>query len=95
MSFNKSIQLGLCCLNTELREKKVPVFASRTMTQKKLLQLGEEEGVKEIKKRSYQNLLDIIEMMHWNENNGIKVFIFSSEIQFFQIKQIQKLNVMV
>ena len=80
MSLNKSIQLGLCCLNTELREKKVPVFASRTMTQKKLLQLGEEEGVKEIKKRSYQNLLDIIEMMHWNEKNGIKVFRLSSEI---------------
>ena len=80
MSSNKSIQLGLCCLNTELRGQKKSIFASRTMTQKKLLQIGEEEGVKEIKKRAYQNLLDIIEMMHWNEKNGIKVFRLSSEI---------------
>ena len=80
MSENREVQLGLCCLNTVLRAQKPTVYASRTMTQKKLLQVGEEIGVTEIKKRAYQNCLDIIEMMHWNEQNGIKVFRLSSEI---------------
>ncbi len=80
MSFNRDIQLGLCCLNSELKLKKPAVYASRTMTQKKLLEIGEEKGVDEIKKRSIQNLKDILELMHWNEENGIKVFRLSSEI---------------
>ena len=29
MSENKSIQLGLCCLNTQLRGQKPPIFCSR------------------------------------------------------------------
>ena len=90
MSSNHAIQLGLCCLNTELRGQKKSIFASRSMTQKKLLEVGQEEGIKEIKKRSYQNLLDIIEMMHWNEKNGIKVFRLSSEI--FPHKTNPKIN---
>ena len=90
MSSNHAIQLGLCCLNTELRGQKKSIFASRSMTQKKLLEVGQEEGIKEIKKRAYQNLLDIIEMMHWNEKNGIKVFRLSSEI--FPHKTNPKIN---
>ena len=31
MSKNKPIQLGLCCLNTILRNQRFPVFASRKM----------------------------------------------------------------
>ena len=31
MSVNKPVQLGLCCLNTQLRKQKPPVFASRKM----------------------------------------------------------------
>ena len=27
----KPVQLGLCCLNTELRAQKPPIFCSRTM----------------------------------------------------------------
>lgn len=90
MSINKEIQLGLCCLNTELRDQKPSIYGSRTMTQKKLLEIGEEEGVREIKKRSYQNLLDIMTMMHWNEEHGIKVFRLSSEI--FPHKTNPKIN---
>jgi UV DNA damage endonuclease len=90
MSKNKPIQLGLCCLNTELRGQKVSIFASRTMTQKKLLEIGEEKGVKEIKKRVYLNLIDLIKMIHWNEKNGIKVFRLSSEI--FPHKTNTKIN---
>lgn len=80
MSIHKSIQLGLCCMNTELRNLKPPIYASRSITQKKVLEIGQQEGVKIIKERAYQNILDIIKLMEWNEENGIKVFRLSSEI---------------
>jgi hypothetical protein len=31
MSENKSIQLGLCCINTFLRNQKPPIYASRRL----------------------------------------------------------------
>ena len=31
MSCDLDVQLGLCCLNTELRVKKPPIFASRSI----------------------------------------------------------------
>ena len=31
MSQNGAIQLGLCCLNITMREKKTPVFSSRSI----------------------------------------------------------------
>ena len=46
MSINKSIQLGLCCLNIELREQKPTVFSSRRVTLKTL----EEKGINNLKK---------------------------------------------
>lgn len=40
MSENKPIQLGLCCLNTQLRSQKPSVFASRTIILKTLADKG-------------------------------------------------------
>jgi hypothetical protein len=40
MSENKSIQLGLCCINTLLRAQKPPVYASRRMIVKSVLEKG-------------------------------------------------------
>ena len=31
MSQERPVQLGLCCMNTTLKENKVPVYASRRM----------------------------------------------------------------
>ena len=76
MSINKNIQLGLCCLNISLREKKPTVFSSRRVTLKTL----EEKGMDNLKKKIINNLNDVLKMMDWNENNGIKVFRLSSEI---------------
>ena len=47
MSVNKPIQLGLCCLNTELRDKKPPIFASRSV----ILRTFETKGVDHFKKK--------------------------------------------
>ena len=76
MSENKSIQLGLCCLNIELREKKPTIFSSRRVTLKTL----EEKGVDNLKNKIINNLKDVLKMIQWNEYNGIKVFRLSSEI---------------
>ena len=40
MSENKSIQLGLCCLNTVLRKQKPPIFASRKMIMRTIKEQG-------------------------------------------------------
>ena len=76
MSDNKQIQLGLCCLNTILRQQRPTVFASRKM----IIRSVREKGIAVLKIKIKQNLKDILTMMDWNEANGIKVFRLSSEI---------------
>jgi len=76
MSINKDIQLGLCCLNIVLKEKKPTIFSSRRVTLKTL----KEKGIDNLKKKIINNLEDVLKMMDWNEENGIKVFRLSSEI---------------
>lgn len=76
MSINKPVQLGLCCLNTQLRAQKPPVFSSRKM----IIRTIEEQGIEVLKEKIIQNLKDVLVMMDWNEKNGIKVFRLSSEL---------------
>jgi len=76
MSQNKPIQLGICCINTILRGQKPPVFASRKM----IIRTVEEQGIDVLKEKIIQNLKDVLTMMDWNEQNGIKVFRLSSEM---------------
>ena len=72
----RPIQLGLCCLNTELRARKPSVFASRTVILKTLA----DKGVDFLKEKILQNLRDVLTIMDWNEENGIKVYRLSSEM---------------
>lgn len=76
MSDNKPVQLGLCCLNTILRAQKPTVFGSRKM----IIRSVKEKGIDALKEKILQNLQDILTMMDWNEQNGIKVFRLSSEL---------------
>lgn len=77
MSENKPIQLGLVCLNTVLRaQKPFSVFASRKM----IIRTVKEKGIAQLKAKITQNLKDVLTMMDWNEENGIKVFRLSSEL---------------
>ena len=75
-SNNLPVQLGLCCLNTILRAQKPPVFASRKM----IIRTVEEQGIDVLKQKIIENLKDVLTMMDWNEENGIKVFRLSSEL---------------
>ena len=74
MSVPRNIQLGLCCLNTILREQKPPVFPSRNMIIKSI----EKQGIEVLKEKIRQNLKDVLTMIDWNEENGIRVFRLSS-----------------
>ena len=84
ISPNQPIQLGLCCMNITLKAKKPPIYASRTMTQKRLLELVETEGEKsainEVKRRILCNLDDLKKMIKWNESHRIKVFRITSDL---------------
>ena len=75
-SQNKPIQLGLCCLNTILRAQKPPVFASRSV----ILRTLKEKGIEHLKPKIIQNLQDVLTIMDWNEENGIKVYRLSSDM---------------
>lgn len=74
MSENKPVQLGLCCLNETLRAQKPTVFSSRSI----ILRTLHEQGVDFLKEKILRNLQDLLIMMEWNEQNGIKVFRLSS-----------------
>ena len=76
MSENKPVQLGLCCLNTTLKKQKPPVYSSRKI----IVRVVKERGIEELKRRILLNLEDLLKMIQWNEDNGIKVFRLSSEL---------------
>ena len=70
------INLGLCCMNTKLRTK--GVFSSRTCRLDTVKKEG--NGFEHLKKLSMQNLDDLLKLLDWNKENGIKVFRMSSEL---------------
>ena len=76
MSVNKTIQLGLCCINTTLRAQNPPIYPSRSVIMKTI----RESGIGHLKTKILYNLQDILLMMDWNEENGIKVFRLSSDM---------------
>ena len=72
--YKSRICLGLCCINTELRErKKFPVFNSRTCIRKNFT-------VEKAKELALQNVRDLPEMMIWNYENNINCFRLSSDM---------------
>jgi UV DNA damage endonuclease len=66
-----AIRLGLCCINSELREK--DIFCSRTMPRRTF-------SVDRARELALRNLDDAVRMMEWNAAHGIHVFRLSSDI---------------
>jgi len=71
----RNIQLGLCCINNGLRDRKI--FCSRRVT---LGTLKKDGGMDQLKQRAYQNCLDLITMIKWNAEHGIRVLRISSDL---------------
>lgn len=76
MSLNKSIQLGLCCINNTLRDKKPTIFCSRSM----IISSVEKHGIETLKEKIIENLKDLKKLIIWNEKHGIKVLRMSSSL---------------
>jgi UV DNA damage endonuclease len=72
--YKSRICLGLCCINTELRErKKYPVFNSRTCIRKNFT-------IEKAKELALENVRDLPEMMTWNYEHNINCFRLSSDM---------------
>lgn len=65
------IRLGLCCQNTELREKNI--FCSRTLIRKNFT-------LKKVQDLALKNIKDIEKLCEWNFKNNIYIFRISSDI---------------
>tara|TARA_X000000950_G_scaffold287778_1_gene401589 strand:- start:12099 stop:13007 length:909 start_codon:yes stop_codon:yes gene_type:complete len=63
-------------MNTTLKKQKPAVYASRKI----IVRIIDERGIEELKRRILLNLKDLLKMIEWNEQNGIKVFRLSSEL---------------
>lgn len=65
------LNLGLCCINTELRKKKI--FCSRSCIRKNFT-------VEKAKTLAIQNVKDIVKLIEWNRDNNIRCLRLSSDI---------------
>ena len=65
------VQLGLCCINSELRKRNI--FCSRTMIRKNFT-------IEKAKDAALKNIADIIPMCKWNYDHNIFVLRLSSDI---------------
>ncbi len=72
----KSVQLGLCCINTLLASQIPKVFCSRKPT----IQTIKKEGIKYLKNKALENCMDLEKMIHWNAKNGIRAMRISSDL---------------
>ena len=71
-----AIQLGLCCMVTELRDSKPPIFPSRRV----VIKTVEEKGIDVLKEKIVQNLEDTLTILDWCHKNNIRVYRMSSEL---------------
>ena len=71
---DSTVRLGLCCINTVLREQNI--FCSRTCR----LETFHKKGVEYIEGIIHENLKDLLRMLEWNEQHGIHLMRISSEI---------------
>jgi UV DNA damage endonuclease len=75
-----SIRLGYACINTNLRKgpAATSVFCSRTVVMDTLKKVGPDEGAKLCKEKALQNIADLLTILKWNEQHGIRLFRITS-----------------
>lgn len=73
--FNNNLRLGYACINTS-----VDYTCNRGVKMNTITKLGHDDGIKYIKSLVKQNLKDLLDILKWNQANGIKVFRITSEL---------------
>ena len=76
MRHDDPIRLGLCCINNTMRQKKPPIFSSRTCR----LATIKLKGIEHVKELCLQNIADTHAILHENVQMGIHAFRISSEV---------------
>jgi len=70
------MNLGYACINMTLGKQKPKVTTNRSMIKRTFL----EKGPKYAGELGYQNSLDLLTILEWNKENGIKLFRLSSDM---------------
>jgi len=71
-----NIDLGLCCINSALRKLKNSVFPNRTCR----LATAQNKGVSYVKELALQNVKDVLTLLDWNKEKGIRSYRMSSDM---------------
>lgn len=74
MTLDKNLNIGYCCINTELR--KLGIFTSRTCR----LDTVEKNGIDYIYNLAFQNINDLASVFRWNHTHNIFLYRMSSEM---------------
>ncbi|SIP85860.1 UV-damage endonuclease Uvde [Pacmanvirus A23] len=69
-----SFRLGYACISSPLREK--GIFTSRTLTLKSM----KEKGIEAAKELALKNIDDLITIIQYNEDNGLRFFRLTSNL---------------
>ena len=81
------LSLGLCCINTELRNQKIPIYCSRTCIRKNF-------SVEKAKELALSNVKDISKLIEWNKEHNIRCLRLSSDMfPHFTDKETEKYTI--
>ena len=70
------MNIGYACINMTLGSQKPKVTTNRGMIRKTF----DEKGISYVSELALQNVRDLIEVIKWNEKNGIKFYRMSSDM---------------
>lgn len=68
------VNYGYCCINLSLKDEKITT--NRSMIKRTF----EERGIEYASELALQNVRDLVEIVKWNEQNGIKLYRMSSDM---------------
>ena len=67
---------GYCCINTTLRTEKPTITTNRSMIKRTYT----EKGIVYASELALQNVKDLVKIINWNNQNGVKLFRISSDM---------------
>jgi len=67
---------GYCCINTTLRTEKPTITTNRNMIKRTYA----EKGIVYASELALQNVKDLVKIINWNNQNGVKLFRISSDM---------------
>ena len=92
------MNIGYACINMTLGSQKPKITTNRGMIRKTF----DEKGISYVSELALQNIRDLIEVIKWNEKNGINfyrmssdMFPWMSEYEFVDLPDYKKISVLL